>query len=96
MCPFFSAIHSLLLLLCVRQSNLAAVNKKFAADYTLRRKMLLKRLDVTTQSFLWSPRGKVGPPFAVAVCCMHAAAIVHACGRFCGCVTTEQWPSCCA
>ena len=48
-----------------------------AADYTVRREMLLKRLDVTVQSFLWSAKAQVRvadeeddeppPPFVVAV-----------------------------
>lgn len=29
---------------------------EFFADYQLRREMLLKRIDVTIQSFTWSPR----------------------------------------
>ena len=41
------------------QSNVEEINSKLNQEYTLRRSMLLKRLDVTVQSFGWSDRAKV-------------------------------------
>ena len=38
-------------LLCLK-----SINKQFQVDYSVRRKMLLQRLEVTLQSFLWSRR----------------------------------------
>lgn len=35
------------------------INSQLNQEYTLRRSMLLKRLDVTVQSFGWSDRAKV-------------------------------------
>jgi len=34
------------------------MNESFAAEYLSRREVLLKRLNVTLQSFLWSDKGK--------------------------------------
>ncbi|PIK52700.1 hypothetical protein BSL78_10389 [Apostichopus japonicus] len=39
-------------------AKLAKINERMRNEYTLRRKMLLKRLDVTVQSFRWSDRAK--------------------------------------
>lgn len=36
------------------------MNQALINEYEVRRKMLLKRLDVTVQSFGWSDRAKVG------------------------------------
>jgi len=36
--------------------SLREINQLLQSDYALRRQMLLQRLDVTVQSFLWSPR----------------------------------------
>lgn len=36
------------------------MNQALVNEYEVRRKMLLKRLDVTVQSFGWSDRAKVG------------------------------------
>lgn len=46
------------------QEKIEAVNQALINEYEVRRKMLLKRLDVTVQSFGWSDRAKVGaaPP----------------------------------
>lgn len=48
-----------LCLLPSTQAKLAKINERMRNEYTLRRKMLLKRLDVTVQSFRWSDRAKV-------------------------------------
>ena len=40
-------------------TNVLAMNEAMAAEYRTRREMLLKRLDVTIQSFQWSDRAKV-------------------------------------
>lgn len=42
------------------QEKIEAVNQALTNEYEVRRKMLLKRLDVTVQSFGWSDRAKVG------------------------------------
>lgn len=36
------------------------VNEAMAQEYHVRREMLLKRLDVTIQSFMWGDKAKVG------------------------------------
>jgi len=41
------------------QSKVEEINSQLNQEYTLRRSMLLKRLDVTIQSFGWSDRAKV-------------------------------------
>lgn len=41
------------------QEKIEAVNQALINEYEVRRKMLLKRLDVTVQSFGWSDRAKV-------------------------------------
>lgn len=38
--------------------TLEGVNKAFREDFKLRRRMLLKRIDVTLQSFLWSNKAQ--------------------------------------
>lgn len=38
--------------------NLAAINKALTSEYECRRRMLIKRLDVTVQSFGWSDKAK--------------------------------------
>ena len=40
-------------------SQLLAINSVLADEYRVRREMLLKRLDVTIQSFKWSDKAKV-------------------------------------
>lgn len=35
------------------------INKTLTQEYCIRREMLLKRLDVTIQSFMWSDKAKV-------------------------------------
>lgn len=42
------------------QEKIEAINQALVNEYEVRRKMLLKRLDVTVQSFGWSDRAKVG------------------------------------
>ena len=37
---------------------MASLNETLAADYAVRREMLLKRLDVTVESFLWSAKAQ--------------------------------------
>lgn len=37
-------------------AKLAEVQGALRAEYTLRRRMLIERVQVTLQSFLWSPR----------------------------------------
>lgn len=44
------------------------INEELSQEYQLRREMLLKRLDVTIQSFLWSEKAKVGK---LALKCVH-------------------------
>lgn len=41
------------------QEKIEAINQTLVNEYEVRRKMLLKRLDVTVQSFGWSDRAKV-------------------------------------
>lgn len=41
------------------QEKIEAINQALVNEYEVRRKMLLKRLDVTVQSFGWSERAKV-------------------------------------
>lgn len=43
----------------VFQEKIEAINQSLVNEYEVRRKMLLKRLDVTVQSFGWSDRAKV-------------------------------------
>ncbi|KAM3606659.1 uncharacterized protein V6R79_020767 [Siganus canaliculatus] len=42
----------------VHLEKIEAINQALVNEYAVRRKMLLKRLDVTVQSFGWSPRAK--------------------------------------
>lgn len=47
-------------------SALEEVNAALRADYALRREVLIKRLDVTVESFLWSAKAEVrGHRFAL-------------------------------
>lgn len=46
-------------LLLVFQEKIEAINQALINEYEVRRKMLLKRLDVTVQSFGWSDKAKV-------------------------------------
>lgn len=41
------------------QEKIEAINQAIANEYEVRRKLLIKRLDVTVQSFGWSDRAKV-------------------------------------
>ena len=41
------------------QAKVDKINEQLNSEYTLRRQMLLKRLDVTIQSFGWSDKAKV-------------------------------------
>lgn len=41
------------------QEKIEAINQALVNEYQVRRKLLLKRLDVTVQSFGWSDRAKV-------------------------------------
>ena len=41
------------------QEKIEAINQAVANEYEVRRKLLIKRLDVTVQSFGWSDRAKV-------------------------------------
>ena len=41
------------------QARLTALNEVLSEEYAVRRHMLLKRCDVTLQSFKWSDRAKV-------------------------------------
>ena len=43
----------------INQEKIEAINQALVNEYEVRRKMLLKRLDVTVQSFGWSDRAKV-------------------------------------
>ena len=47
------------IMMCFSQAKLGKINERMRKEYTLRRQMLLKRLDVTVQSFQWSDRVKV-------------------------------------
>lgn len=42
------------------QAELGKINAFLCTEYECRRRMLIKRLDVTVQSFSWSERAKVG------------------------------------
>ncbi len=46
-------------LLADARGLLEDINTSMAADYALRRRMMLERLDLTVQSFLWSDAAKV-------------------------------------
>lgn len=46
-------------LFLILQEKIEAINQSLINDYDVRRKMLLKRLDVTVQSFVWSDKAKV-------------------------------------
>lgn len=50
------------------QEKIEALNQALVNEYEVRRKMLLKRLDVTVQSFGWSDRAKVGGNFESITC----------------------------
>lgn len=50
---------SLFLVFSFCQEKIEAINQALVNEYEVRRKMLLKRLDVTVQSFGWSDRAKV-------------------------------------
>jgi len=41
-----------------QQNELADINNTLAAEYKLRREMLIRRLDVTLQSFMWAEKAK--------------------------------------
>lgn len=41
------------------QEKIEAINQAIVNEYEVRRKLLVKRLDVTVQSFGWSDRAKV-------------------------------------
>lgn len=41
------------------QEKIEAINQTLVNEYEVRRKTLLKRLDVTVQSFGWSDKAKV-------------------------------------
>lgn len=43
------------------QEKLHSINAVLSSEYECRRRMLIKRLDVTVQSFGWSDRAKVTP-----------------------------------
>lgn len=49
----------MILFLLIFQEKIEAINQALINEYEVRRKMLLKRLDVTVQSFGWSDRAKV-------------------------------------
>ena len=49
-------IMSILLLF---QSQVEVINKLMAQEYKVRRQVLLKRIDLTVQSFMWSDSAKV-------------------------------------
>ena len=53
-----SMVHDCNLKFCF-QSKVEEINSQLNQEYTLRRSMLLKRLDVTVRSFGWSDRAKV-------------------------------------
>lgn len=61
--PLGQTNHTLMLRFS-SQEKIEAVNQALTNEYEVRRKMLLKRLDVTVQSFGWSDRAKVAaaPP----------------------------------
>lgn len=48
-------------------AKLAQINQQLADEYALRRAMLLKRVDVTVQSFKWAKRVKDAPELVVKV-----------------------------
>lgn len=52
-------LHLFFFFFVILQEKIEAVNQTLMNDYDVRRKMLLKRLDVTVQSFGWSDRAKV-------------------------------------
>lgn len=44
------------------QEKLYSINTALSAEYECRRRMLIKRLDVTVQSFGWSDKAKASFP----------------------------------
>lgn len=62
--PLVFALYGLLFLIIdlffYLQRKLEKINSVLLADYECRRRMLIKRLDVTVQSFGWSDRAKAG------------------------------------
>ena len=62
------------------QAVLTSINDSLRADYALRRSMLLQRLDVTVQSFLWSARavGKEAEIMVRGMCVWRGEAAVVA------------------
>ncbi|KAM6916543.1 protein FAM98A [Xenentodon cancila] len=65
--------------------KMEAINQALVNEYEVRRKMLLKRLDVTVQSFGWSDRakthseklGKVYQPLRSALCTKSKISVAH-------------------
>ncbi|XP_028279054.1 protein FAM98A isoform X2 [Parambassis ranga] len=69
----------------VHMEKIEAINQALVNEYEVRRKMLLKRLDVTVQSFGWSDRaktrseklGKVYPPLRSALGTKSKISVAH-------------------
>ncbi|KAK2832658.1 hypothetical protein Q5P01_016547 [Channa striata] len=69
----------------VHLEKIEAINQALVNEYEVRRNMLLKRLDVTVQSFGWSDRakthaeklGKVYQPLRTALCTKSKISIAH-------------------
>lgn len=69
----------------VHMEKIEAINQALINEYDVRRKMLLKRLDVTVQSFGWSDRAKthseklakVYQPLRSALCTKSKISVAH-------------------
>uniref|UniRef100_A0A3Q1HLW5 Family with sequence similarity 98 member A n=2 Tax=Anabas testudineus TaxID=64144 RepID=A0A3Q1HLW5_ANATE len=69
----------------VHLEKIEAINQALVNEYEVRRKMLLKRLDVTVQSFGWSDRAKthaeklakVYQPLRIALCTKSKISVAH-------------------
>ncbi len=55
-------------MLCCVQGELEKISGVLSAEYECRRRMLIKRLDVTVQSFSWSDRAKARQTLSVLFC----------------------------
>ena len=59
------------------QSQVEQVNDIFSREYHVRRRVLLKRIDLTIQSFLWNEKGKVSSLFLIP--CHHSSSLSFVC-----------------
>lgn len=75
------------------QEKIEAINQAIANEYEVRRKLLVKRLDVTVQSFGWSDRAKVQLAFCKQSLCMPRA-LLPVVQTSCLCSREQRNPIC--